>query len=354
VLTHRNLITGIMSVQMAGVMVLHSMAAQHGVSPETIIANMPQGATTLVYPLFHISGLGSGFLSPMLAGNKIVIMPRWDPAEALGVIAREKITQLTAVPTMLWDLINRAKMGDADLSSVRNIGTGGQALPVNLLEAIHEACPHAVLGTGYGLTETAGSVAMTVGADFLKRPASAGRVLTLVDMVTLGDDGAPLPQGEIGEIAVRGPMVMQGYWNAPDATEAVLNEEGWFRTEDIGYVDADGFVFIVDRAKDMVISGGENIYCAEVERVIGAMAGVSEFTAFGIPDDRMGEVLVAAVVAQGVTAEAIKAEVSATLAKYKAPVHIHFAKEPLPRNHMGKVDKIALRKAWPQLMGEDA
>jgi long-chain acyl-CoA synthetase len=345
-LSHRALITGIMSVQLAGLMVLHDTARQHNIPVETIIANMPQAALLQVYPLFHISGLGAAFLSPFVSGGKIVIMPRWDTDEALRLIAAEKITQLTAVPTMLWDMLNRAKLGEADLSSVRNIGTGGQALPVNLLDAMREAAPQAVMGTGYGLTETAGSVAMAVGEDFIRNRASAGRVLSLVDMKI--DAPARTP----GEIMVRGPMIMSGYWNAPDATAAVLSADGWFRTGDIGIVDDEGYVFIVDRAKDMVISGGENIYCAEVERVMGELPGVSECAAFGMPDERLGEVLVATVVAQGLDADAIKAAVGERLARYKVPTHVAFSNDTLPRNVMGKVDKKQLRAMWPELIGE--
>jgi long-chain acyl-CoA synthetase len=348
ILSHSALITGIMSVQLAGLMVLHDAARQHNIPVETILANMPQAALLQVYPLFHISGLGAAFLSPFVSGGKIVIMPRWDTDEALRLIAAEKITQLTAVPTMLWDMLNRAKLGETDLTSVRNIGTGGQALPVNLLDAMREAAPQAVMGTGYGLTETAGSVAMAVGEDFIRNRASAGRVLSLVDLKI------DAPAGDPGEIMVRGPMVMSGYWNAPAATEAVLSADGWFRTGDIGYVDDEGYVFIVDRAKDMVISGGENIYCAEVERVLGELPGVSECAAFGMPDERLGEVLVAAVVAQGQTEDSIKAAVGGRLARYKVPSHVAFSTEPLPRNVMGKVDKKMLRAIWPDLLGETA
>jgi long-chain acyl-CoA synthetase len=346
VLSHKNLIHGIMLMQMSGVMILHGMAKQYGVEVETIRANMPQGAVLQVYPLFHISGLGSAFLSPMFAGSKIVVMNRWDPQEALRQIAAERITMFTGVPTMLWDVLNRAKLDGADLSSITNIGTGGQALPVNLLDAMRETCPQAFMGTGYGLTETSGSVAQAVGEDFIRNRASAGRVLSLVDMKIDAPDGEP------GEIVVRGPMVMQGYWNRPEETSAVLSEDGWFRTGDVGYVDGEGYVFIVDRKKDMVISGGENIYCAEVERVMGEMAGVGECAAFGIPDERLGELLVAVAVAPGLSEDAIKGEVGARLARYKAPGRIAFTEQPLPRNAVGKVDKIKLRAMWPELLGE--
>ena len=351
VLTHRNMITGLLSVQLTGVMILHGMAKAHGVPVEMIMANMPQQAVLLVYPLFHISGLGSAFLSPLFSGSKVVIMRRWDAREALRLIAAEGVTMFTGVPTMLWDVLRAAAPGDPALAGLRNVASGGQALPVNLLDAMREACPQASMGTGYGMTECSGSVAQAVGADFLRNRASAGRVLPLVDMKIVGGDGAELPRGQTGEITVRGAMVMQGYWNRPEDTAAVLSPDGWLRTGDVGYVDDEGYVFIVDRKKDMVISGGENIYCAEVERVMGELPGISECAAFGIPDERLGEVLVAVVVAEGLDEATIRNEVGERLARYKAPAHVLFSDKTLPRNHVGKVDKVALRTAWPRVNG---
>jgi len=354
VLSHKNLITGIMSMQLSGLMVLHNMANQMGVPVETIMANMPQQAVLQVYPLFHISGLGAAFLSPLFSGTKIVILKRWDAADAMRVIKDEQITMFTAVPTMLWDMVAAAKNEGADISSLRNIGTGGQALPVNLLDAVREICPGAVMGTGYGMTECSGSVAMAVGEDFVRNRASAGRVLNLVDMKILGPDDQELPRGEAGEIVVRGAMIMQGYWNKPEATAEVLDQDGWLKTGDIGYVDAEGYVFIVDRKKDMVISGGENIYCAEVEAIMTQMDAVIECAAFGVPDERMGEALVTVAVASDTDEKNIIDTVASKLAKYKAPTKVVFLNEPLPRNPVGKVDKMKLRAMWPQLVGDNA
>lgn len=353
VLSHKNLITGLLSMQLSGSMVVHNMADAMGVPVDTILANMPQQAALLVFPLFHISGLGAAFLSPLFAGTKIVIMRRWDAKEAMEIIAEEKITQFTAVPTMLWDVIHSARNSAASLASVTNIGTGGQALPVDLLEEIRTLCPHAVLGTGYGMTECSGSVAMAIGEDFLRKRLSAGRTLNLVDMKILDDGGAALPAGEIGDIVVRGPMVMQGYCNQPDATAEVLNSDGWLKTGDVGYVDDEGYVFIVDRKKDMVISGGENIYCAEVERIINEMPEVSECATFGIPDDRLGELLVGVVRAENVGEDEIKERVAEKLARYKAPGRIILSKVPLPRNAMDKIDKKELRASWPEMLGDE-
>ena len=352
VLTHRSLITGLMLMQLSGTMVLHNMARAHGMTPQQLMAMLPQQAVLLVYPLFHISGLGSAFLSPLFAGSKVVIMRRWDANEAARLIAAETITMFSAVPTMLWDLLHRATPGESDLSSLRNIASGGQALPVNLLDAIREACPQAVMGTGYGMTEASGSLAQAVGEDFLRKRASAGRILPLAQVRIVAPDGAEQPAGQSGEIQLKGAMVMAGYWNRPEDTAAAFTEDGWLRTGDVGYIDEEGYIFIVDRVKDMVISGGENIYCAEVERVLGELPGIGECAAFGIADERLGELLVAVVRAENLGEQQVKDWVGERLARYKAPGHVAFLSDPLPRNHVGKVDKVALRAAWPKLYGE--
>ena len=352
VLTHRSLITGLMTMQLSGVMVLHNMARAHGIPVETILASLPQQAALLVYPLFHISGLGAAFLSPLLAGSKIVIMRRWSAQEAVRLIEAEHITMFSAVPTMLWDLLHGARLGSADLSSLRNIASGGQALPVNLLDEIRAACPQAVMGTGYGMTEASGSLAQAVGEDFIRNRSAAGRVLPLAQMRIVDANGAVLPTGQSGEIQFRGAMAMQGYWNRPEETAAAFTADGWLRTGDVGYLDAEGYVFIVDRVKDMVISGGENIYCAEVERIMGEMPGVGECAAFGIPDERLGELLVAVVVGQGMDEAAVREWVGERLARYKAPGRVVISDQPLPRNDVGKVNKAALRSAWAALSGD--
>ena len=352
VLSHRNLTTGLLSMQLSGVMVLHHMAAKYGMAPEAMMAAAPPQAVLLVYPLFHISGLGSAFLSPLFSGTKIVIMRRWDAQEAIRLIKDEGITMFTGVPTMLWDVLHKAKLSEADLSGLRNVASGGQALPVNLLEEIRAVCPQAAMGTGYGMTECSGAIAQAVGDDFTRQPSSAGRVLPLVDVRIEAPDGNILPHGATGEIIVRGAQIMQGYWNRPEDTAAVLSDDGWLKTGDVGYVDDEGYVFIVDRKKDMVISGGENIYCAEVERAMGEISGVTECAAFGIADERLGELLVAVVVADDLTEETICREVGEKLARYKAPGRVAFSPDPLPRNAVGKIDKIKLKALWPTLIGD--
>jgi len=353
VLSHRALITGLMGAQLSGTMVLHNMAKAYGLTVEAMMANIPQQATLLVYPLFHISGLGSAFLSPMLSGAKVVIMRRWNGPEAVRLIEREKVTNFAAVPTMLWDLVHGAKLGDHDLSSLRNVGSGGQALPINLLDSLREACPHVVMGVGYGMTETSGAFAQCLGEDFLRNRAAAGRLLPLAKVKIVDPDGHELPNGQSGEILVRSAMVMSGYWNRLEDTEKAFTPDGWLRTGDIGYRDDEDFVFIVDRTKDMVISGGENIYCAEVERVLGELSGVTESATFGIPDERLGELLVAVVVGEGLDEPGVINWVGENLARYKAPARVVFLSDALPRTHLGKVDKLALRAAWPTLSAQN-
>jgi acyl-CoA synthetase (AMP-forming)/AMP-acid ligase II len=350
VLTHENLITGILGMQLSGTMVLHNTAARLGIPVATILANLPQQAVMLAVPLFHISGLGAGFLAPLLAGSKIVMVRRWSAESAAELIGREQVTMFSGVPTMMWDLVRAGTHRGADLSSLRNVGMGGQALSVGLLNEFRAACPEVVMGTGYGMTETSGSVAMGMGEDFIRKSASAGRALSLVEMRIEGADGAPLPAGEAGEIVVRGPMVMQGYWRQPEATAAVLSPDGWLRTGDIGYLDAEGYLFIVDRAKDMVISGGENIYCAEVEQVLAQHPCVADAALVGLPHPVLGEVPAAMVQLRpgaGVSAEALRAFAADRLAAFKVPERIVLRESALPRNAGGKLLKKELRKAFP-------
>ena len=354
VLTHRNLVTGLMTVQLSGMMVLHGIARAQQLPVTFVIAHMPQQATLLVYPLFHISGLGAGFLSPLIAGTKTIVVRRWNADEALRLIGAERVTMLTGVPTMLWDLLRAVENGGdgTALAGLRNVASGGQALPVNLLDAIRIACPQAMMGTGYGMTECAGALAQAVGADFLRKRASAGRVLPLADVRIVAPDGTVLAPGETGEIQVRGPFVMQGYWNRPEASAAAFAGAGWLRTGDLGFVDDEHYIFIVDRVKDMVISGAENIFCAEVERVLGEQPGVIECAAFGLPDARLGERLVAVVKGDGLQAGALIEAVAGGLARYKAPTEIMISDHALPRNVLGKADKHALRQTWPDFSGE--
>ncbi len=347
-LTHRGVMTALKTNQFSTALIGAQMAAKYGIDIETLAANRPQPCTLLMFPLFHVSGCHSVLLPSLTQGGKIVFMKRWNAKEALELVESEKITTFPGVPTMHWDLLQVPDRERYDVSSMSSMSIGGQATPLPLLEALREAFPSAVLGVGYGMTETNGAVALTIGDDFLAAPTSAGRAVATTEIRLLGDDGAWAGEGEDGEICVRGATVMSGYDNRPEANaESFL--DGWFRTGDVGYIDQDGRLYIVDRKTDMVISGGENIYCAEVERVLQQHPAVLEGSTFGVPDDRLGEKLIATVRLrpdESVDAEGIRSFLSEHLAAYKVPKGIIIRDEPLPLNAAGKILKGQLRESY--------
>jgi long-chain acyl-CoA synthetase len=339
-LTHRAAMTGLLLTQMAGAMIgIRMMGAAALAGPR------PQSVTLLAFPLFHVSGCHSIFLAGIASGGRVVIAPKWDAQTILRLIEREGVTNFSGSPTMVWDLIQSREAVGADLSSLVSVSTGGQAQPVNLLDAVVSAFPRAVVGTGFGSTETSGAIAMHTGADYLSHPRAAGRILPLAEIRIRDAEGVEVPAGTAGEIVVRGPMVMAGYWNDAQATEHALRD-GWFHTGDVGMLDVNGNLTILDRMTDMVISGGENIYCAEVEAALQQHDGIIEAAAFGVPDDRMGERLVAVVRrSDGAPFDEreLRSHLGIGLAGYKHPTEILLSEEALPRNAVGKVDKRALR-----------
>lgn len=343
-LTHRSLVTGMLNTQMAMAAAFTSMAAQYGMEMEALKAQMPQPASLLVFPLFHTGGCSAVFLTALTTGGKIVIMGRWDAQRAVHLIDSEKITAIGGVPTMYWDLLSVIEGESADLSSLMSISCGGQALPLGLLARLREAFPRAVFGAGYGTTETAGAVSQANGAAFLANPGAAGQILPMVDVRIVGDDGCDVPEGTDGEIWVRGATVMRGYYRNA-AANAKAFDDGWYKTGDIGVL-IDSTLRISDRKTDMVISGGENIYCAEVERTLGQCADIREIACFGVPDERLGERLVAAVtVAGGASADDLAAFAAAHLPRYQQPSDF-FIVPAFSHNAMGKAAKAQLRAAY--------
>lgn len=350
VLTHRAVITGLFNGQMAGANAIRELAERHHLDEATLLAAHPPAAGLLVFPLFHVSGLISIFLSMLLQGGKIVIVHPWNAEVALQCIDAEGVTSLSGVPTMLWDVLNADAGRAGALNRLSVITTGGQGTPLNLVAEIGRIAPNAMVGTGYGMTETCGAVSLALGRSFLDRPSSSGQILPTVDARVVDDNGHAVGDDECGEIQVRGAMVMSGYWNQPQATEEAF-AQGWLRTGDIGRLDEDGYIYIVDRKKDMIISGGENIYCAEVERIISIISGISEVAAFGLPDNRLGEKLAVAIVGStAVSAERIQKHVTEHLGAYRAPAKIFIQQAPLPRNAAGKVDKIRLKKTLSNVL----
>jgi len=346
VLDQRGLLTALLANQLSAAVGGVHLARRLGVDPDTLMTSGTQPCTLLVFPLFHTSGCLSVFLANLMRGGKIVFLPRWSAAAALQCVQAEHVSALPAVPTMLWDLLHAPERHRYDTSSLLSLGTGGQGLPVNLLRAIREAFPHAVLGTGYGMTETNGMVTMLMGEEYEAHPSSAGRPLPTAEVHILDDEGRRVPTGEVGEICVRSVQNMRGYWECPEA-DAERVREGWLLSGDLGRFDERGLLYIVSRKSDMVISGGENIYCAEVEHVLTMHPQVLEAVTFGVPDDRLGEKLVAAVVARpGADLEALTLSefCKIHLAAYKVPREWRFDRGPLERNVTGKLMKSQVRR----------
>jgi long-chain acyl-CoA synthetase len=299
----------------------------------------------LIVPLFHVTGCIPVMLSCFASGVKLVIMYKWNPERALELIERERITTFVGVPTMSWDLLESPDFATRDTSSLISVGGGGAPAPPELVRRIDSSFSKGRPSIGYGMTETNAYGPQNLGDDYVRKPTSSGRTIPTMEVRVADPDGRPVPTGEVGEIQFRGPNLIRGYWGKPEATAEAF-QDGWLRTGDIGRLDDEGFVYVEDRAKDMVIRGGENIYCSEVEAVIYEHPAVYEAAVFGIPHERLGEELAAAVVLRpGVelTDTELQAFLGTHLASFKVPTHISFATAQLPRNASGKILKRELR-----------
>ncbi len=305
-----------------------------------------QEAMILTVPLFHTTGMTVQFLTSWRKGRKLVAMYKWDAEKALQIIEQERITAFNGVPTMSWELVQSPNYSKYDLSSLVTMGGGGAAMAPEQSRQIQQRLKTGVPSTGYGMTETNALATSISGAFLAAKPRSCGRAIPpIVTIKIAAPDGTELPLGETGEIWIKGANVFKEYWNRPEDTARTLTD-GWVHTGDLGHMDAEGFVFITDRDKDMVIRGGENIGCQEVEAVIWDHPAVSEVAVFGMPDTRLGETLAAVIMLKpGAQADAaaIKAHVGQHLAKFKVPEHIWFRTEQLPRIASGKIYKRGLR-----------
>lgn len=306
-----------------------------------------QNSALLTSPLFHVSGCHSGLVVGMLAGIKLVIpVGRFDPAEAMRLIQEEKVTVWAAVPTMVWRVVEHPDRHRFDLSSVAAIAYGGSPSAAELQRRIAETFPNVKsTSNAYGLTESSSAVTVNSGRDNAERPDSVGRPLPVVDVRIVGPGGEDVPAGATGEVWVKGPHIMPGYWNKPEATAETI-VDGWLRTGDLGHVDDDGYLFITDRAKDMIIRGGENVYCVEIENRLVKHPAVADAAVIGVPHPTLGEEVKAVVqVAPGeeLTPAEVRAWVAETLADFKVPTYVELTDERLPRNASGKLLKNALR-----------
>lgn len=341
-LTHRGCIANVMSLAFWNAASTLATRRAKGAPPsDKAPARM---AALLGTPLFHVTANNCLAQPATASGGKLVHMYKWDPAEALRLIERERVTNLAAVPIMSRELISHPDFATTDTTSLKALGGGGAPMQPDLVEKIEKSGERRPQ-TGYGMTETCGVITANSADFFVAKPGSAGPALPCYEARTVDEAGNDVPAGEPGELWVRGAQIIRGYLNRPEATAESITD-GWLHTGDIARIDEDGFIFLVDRAKDMVLRGGENVYCSEVEAAVFDHDAVVECAAFAVPDDRMGEEVGIAVVvdaAGALTGDALREHCMTRLAKYKVPRFIWFREEPLPRNANGKYLKRELR-----------
>ncbi len=340
--TQRNHMTNLMNTLLAG-----TVARIIGGLPAEADPDAPQSGVLQTFPFFHIGGLTGLYLS-VATGAKVAMMYRWAPSEAVRLIQSHGLSSVSGVPIVVRQLLETAHAMGADMSSLVGVTSGGAPVPPDLIRRIGDQFQaKAAPGNGYGLTETTSAVITNGGADYLARPDSIGRAVVTADIRIVDDDGADVPRGDIGELWIRGSNVIPGYWNNPEATEAAFGG-GWFRTGDLGFVDDEGFHFVVDRKKDVIIRGGENIYCAEVEAVILEHAAVRDVGLIGLPHPELGEEVAAVIQVDPAddtpaTADAIRDSLAGRLARFKIPTAIRLTTGELPRTATGKLLKRELR-----------
>ena len=335
--THRAVTTGTYAYSL-GLIVLKGLLESDGNPP-------PTPRTLLSVPLFHVTGEVPVMLNSFVVGRCMVIMPKWDATEALRLIEKEKVTYFVGVPTMSLELMNHPERHRFDLSSLKDITAGGAPRPITHVERLKEEFPNAQPALGYGLTETNATGCANFWSSYAAKPASTGRAQKpLVEVSILGAGDRLLPCGEVGEIGIRTAANIKSYFRNPEATEATISPDGWVRTGDVGYLDDDGYLFIVDRKKEIIIRGGENISAAEVEAECYACEAVAEVAVFGAPDERLGEVPVAVIYAKSRLSEAeLRQFLDGRIAKFKIPERFIFSEQALPRLGTGKIDRRALK-----------
>jgi acyl-CoA synthetase (AMP-forming)/AMP-acid ligase II len=346
--THRNILATLFSWALVTTLKREVEDSDDNAELESITEAPKQQAAILhCVPLFHVTGSHSGFLMSIIAGRKMVMMSKWDAGAALQLIQDEKIGAITGVPTQTWDLLTHPDKDKYDLSSFKELSGGGAPRPPEHVKKLKDGFKDAEPSIGYGLTETNAAGTLNLGKDYLLHPGSCGRAIPPVtDVAIIDEDWNFIEESKaVGEIVIKSPANMVSYWGNQEATNEVFNDDGWFKSGDLGYID-DGFVYIVDRVKDMVIRGGENISCIEVETAIYAHPSVQEAAVFGIPEERLGETLCVAIClkpSMELSAQELKDFLHDKLAAFKIPSLMQIAYQELPRVASGKFSKTQLR-----------
>ncbi len=352
--THRNMVTNLMSLFFLNTRGSLRFGSSLLDESSTDPADRVQPAMLLSVPLFHATGCHSIMVTNTAAGGKLVMMHHFDPERALELIERERIGTFGGVPAMVMQVLDSPNFSKYDTSSIRGVSYGGAPAPPDLVRRIREAWPVGQPSNGYGLTETSSVTSMNAGGDYIAKPDSVGPAVPVCDVAIVPEDFAgaepddTLPRGRDvrGELWIKGPNVVRGYWNRPEETAKTFSQ-GWLHTGDVAQLDDEGFIYIVDRAKDMIIRGGENVYSVQVEAALFEHPAVADVAVIGVPDPTLGEEVGAVVVLRPgakVTAEELGQHVKARLAGFMVPTHIWFRSEPLPRNPQGKVLKRELRE----------
>jgi len=342
--SHQNIITALLSWELDAL--ANELVAKES-EKDAVTANpstISQPATLLAAPLFHVMGSHVVYLASYRTQRKIVCMYKWDSTMAAELIERENITAFSAPPAMTGDLARIAQVSSRDLSSLLSVGGGGAARAPEQVREIKSSFTRAMPSTGWGMTETNAIGTIIGGLDYLDHPSSAGRSLPTVQLRVVDDSGNPVPTGERGELQIRGPEMFIGYWNRPDVDAEVFDGD-WFRTGDVAFIDEKGLLFIVDRIKDLIIRGGENIGCGTVEAALLAYPSVEEASAYSVPDERLGEEVAATIFCRiKIDLEELRSFLNQNLSRYEVPRYIRVSTEPLPRTESGKIFKRQLRE----------
>jgi long-chain acyl-CoA synthetase len=346
VISHRNIISNMWNSASAQARAF----LRRGEAPPQPDPSLPQKSFLISVPFFHATGCFAVMIPALMRGDKLVMQRKFVAEEALQLIERERITHFGGVPTIAWQILEHPRVDEFDLSSIEGVAYGGAPAAPELVNRIKARFPGSTPSQGWGMTETSATATSNVAEDYARKPASCGVPAATGEAKIMGPDNKEAPTGEVGELWYKGPIVVRGYWNKPEATAETFID-GWIKTGDLAKIDEEGFIYIVDRAKDMLIRGGENIYCVEVENAIYDHPSVMDAAVVGRPHKVLGEEPIAVVhLKPGLkaTSEELRHHVAQKLAAFKVPVEVIFWPETLPRNANGKIVKTELKKQLEQ------